>query len=36
MKAPIGKIMDTDVHTCPVTATLGDVVKLLVEKKSAA
>ena len=33
MKAPIGKIMDTDVYTCPVTATLGDVVKLLVEKE---
>lgn len=33
MKAPIGKIMDTDVYTCPVTATLGDVVKILVEKE---
>ena len=33
MKAPIGKIMDTDVYTCPVTATLGDVVTLLVEKE---
>lgn len=31
MKAPIGKIMDKDVYTCPVTATLGDVVKMLVE-----
>lgn len=33
MKAPIGKIMDTDVYTCPMTATLGDVVKILVEKE---
>ncbi len=33
MKAPIGKIMDTDVYTCPVTATLGDVVRILVEKE---
>ena len=33
MKAPIGKIMDKDVYTCPVTATLGDVVQILVEKE---
>lgn len=33
MKKPIGKIMDTDVYTCLDTATLGDVVEILVEKE---
>ncbi len=31
MKQIIGEVMDTDVYTCPDTATLGDVVKMMVD-----
>lgn len=33
MRRPIGEIMDKDVYTCHHSQTLGDVVKILVDKR---